>query len=311
LADAQLAGERAEAAGGDAVLKMLVALLALSLAAPVAAALDPPAWTEPTPPFRVVGNIYYVGSKGLAAYLIKSPRGLVLLDGTMAENVPQIERNIAALGFRLKDVRLLLNSHAHFDHAAGLAQLKRDSGAKLWASAADREALETGRPPSITSYGLVTFPPIKVDGVLTGGKAVRLGGIALTPLITPGHTPGCTTWTMTTVERGRRLRVVFPCSLTVAGNRLVGNSGYPGIVADFRRTFPLVAALSADVVLPAHPEGVDLLGRRTRRDAGDAAAFMMPGLLPKLAADARTAFEAELARQAATPQPTISSGLKK
>lgn len=278
---------------------ILASLAGLLMAGPAAAALDPPAWTQPTPPFRIVGNIYYVGSKGLAAYLIVTRRGLILLDGTMAENVPRIEANIATLGFRLKDVRLLLNSHAHFDHAAGLARLKRDSGAALLASAGDRAALETGKPPSITSYGLVTFPPVKVDRVLSDGKPVTLGEVALTPVVTPGHTPGCTTWTMRTVDAGRSLRVVFPCSLTVAGNRLVGNGGYPGIVADFRRTFPRVAALPADIVLPAHPEGADVLGRHERQAAGDRDAFLAPGLLAKLATEAAAAFETELARQQA------------
>lgn len=279
-------------------MQTLFAMLLLG-ASPAAAALDPPAWTEPTAPFHIVGNVYYVGSKGLAAYLIVTRRGLILLDGTMAENVPQIEANIATLGFRLKDVRLLLNSHAHFDHAAGLARLKQDSGATLLASAGDRTALETGKPPSLTSYGLVTFPPVKLDRVLSDGRPVRLGEVALTPVITPGHTPGCTTWTMHTVEASRMLRVVFPCSLTVAGNRLVGNSGYPGIVADFRKTFPRVATLSADVVLPAHPEGADVLGRHERQAAGDRVAFVAPRLLAKLATEAAAAFEIELARQQA------------
>lgn len=287
---------------------MRAVILAALLASPAAAGLDPPAWTEPTAPFRIAGNIHYVGSKGLAAYLITSPRGHILLDGTMDENVEGIERNIESLGFRLRDVRLLLNSHAHFDHAAGLARLKRDTGATLVASAADRAALESGTPPSITNYGVVTFPAVKVDRVLREGRAERVGDIAMTPLVTPGHTPGCTTGTTTIVERGRRLRVVFPCSMSVAGNKLVGNSGYPGIVADFRQTFPVMARLHADIVLPAHPEQVDLLSRAARRDAD---AFLMPGLLPRLTADARTAFEAELARQAAAPQPTTSSGLKK
>ncbi|TRW17594.1 subclass B3 metallo-beta-lactamase [Glacieibacterium frigidum] len=272
-------------------------LAALVCPTPAAAALDPPAWTEPTAPFRIVGNIYYVGSKGLAAYLITSPRGHVLLDGTMDENVEGIERNIEGLGFRLRDVKLLLNSHAHFDHAAGLARLKRDTGATMVASAADRGALESGTPPSIVSYGVVTFPAVKVDRLLREGRPERVGSIALTPIVTPGHTPGCTTWTTTTKERGRTLRVVFPCSLTVAGNKLIDNTGYPGIVADFRRSFPATAKLRADVVLPGHPEGVELLARAARRDAGDADAFLMPGLLPKLAADAKKAFEAELTRQ--------------
>ncbi|MGI4879625.1 MAG: subclass B3 metallo-beta-lactamase [Janthinobacterium lividum] len=279
--------------------RLPLVLLALLLAG-FSKTPDAPAWSEPIAPFRVVGTIYYVGTKGLAAYLIASPRGLILLDGTLEGNVPQIEANIVSLGFRLRDIRILLNSHAHFDHAAGLARLKRDTGATLLASAGDRGALESGRPPSVVDYGVVRFPPVKVDRVLVDGEPVRLGDIAMTPVITPGHTPGCTTWTMTAVERGRPLRVVFACSLTVAGNVLIGNTGYPGIVADFRRSFVRLAALKADVVLPAHPDIADVLGRRTRRDAGDADAFVAPESLGHIVADAAKGFDVELARQTAT-----------
>ena len=264
------------------------------------AGLDPPAWTEPTAPFRIVGNVYYVGTRGLAAYLIRASDGrMVLIDGTMEENAPAIERSIAALGFRLSDVKLLLNSHAHFDHAAGLARLQRDTGARLLASAGDAPALRTGVPPSEVSYGVVRFPLVRVDGTLTDGRPVRLGDVALVPAITPGHTPGCTTWSTTAVERGRTLRVLFPCSLTVAGNRLVGNPGYPGIVADFRRSFARMAAMDADAVLPAHPELTDVLGRAERAKAGDAGAWSMPGTIPAMVASARTAFDAALAKEQA------------
>ncbi|UAJ09486.1 subclass B3 metallo-beta-lactamase [Glacieibacterium megasporae] len=274
------------------------ALLALLLAG-FSKAPDAPAWSEPTPPFRIVGNIYYVGTKGLAAYLIASPRSLILLDATLEGNVPQIEANIVSLGFRLRDIRILLNSHAHFDHAAGLARLKRDTGATMLASAGDRGALESGVPPSVVDYGVVAFPPVKIDRVLVDGEPVRLGDLAMTPIVTPGHTPGCTTWTMTAIERGRPLRVVFACSLTVAGNALVDNTGYPGIVADFRRSFVRLAALKADVVLPAHPDIADVLERRARRDAGDVDAFIAPESLGHIVADASMAFDVELARQTA------------
>nr|WP_295664353.1 subclass B3 metallo-beta-lactamase [Polymorphobacter sp.] len=277
-------------------MRLPLVLLALLLAG-FAKTPDAPSWSEPMPPFRVVGTIYYVGTKGLAAYLIASPGALILLDGTLEGNVPQIEANIVSLGFRLRDVRFLLNSHAHFDHAAGLARLKHDTGATMLASAGDRGALESGTPPSVVDYGVVRFPPVKVDRVLVDGELVRLGGVAMTPVITPGHTPGCTTWTMTAVERGRPLRVVFACSLTVAGNALIGNSGYPGIVADFRRSFVRLAALKADVVLPAHPDIADVLERRVRRDVGDVDAFIAPKSLGHIVADASKAFDVELARQ--------------
>lgn len=276
----------------------LFALALAGLAAP-ATAQDPPSWTQPTAPFPITDTIYYVGAKGLAAYLIRTSDGLILIDGTMAENVPAIERNIAALGFKLTDVKILLASHAHFDHAAGLAQLQRDSGARFLSSPGDRRAYQTGVPPSEVSYGVVTFPKVRVDGTLVDGRPVTLGDTRLTPVFTPGHTAGCTTWTMTSPDAGTMRRVVFPCSMTVAGNRLIGNPGYPGIVSDFRRTWPKMAALPADIVLPAHPEGADVLGRGQRRAAGDKNAFLAPGLLAKLTADAKTAFEAELAKQEA------------
>lgn len=277
-----------------------LAIAALLLAGSAArAGLDPPEWTQPQPPFHVVGGIYYVGSKGLAAYLIRTSDGLVLLDGTMEENVPMIERNIAALGFHMRDVKLLINSHAHFDHAAGLAQLKADSGARLAASAGDRGALESGTPPSVVSYGVVKFPPVKVDTVLADGVPVTLGDMALTPILTQGHTPGCTSWSTTVRERGHSYAVVFPCSFTVAGNRLIGNTGYPGIAADYRATFARLQKLHADIVLTPHPEQADVLGRHARQAAGDAQAFVVPDLLPKLAGSAQAAFEAELAKQTA------------
>ena len=257
----------------------------------------PASWSEPTAPFHIVGNIHYVGSAGLAAYLITSPSGSILLDGTLVENVPQIEHNIPALGFRLRDVKILLNSHAHYDHAGGLQQLKRDTGAILLASAGDRPALESGIPPSDTSYGVVTFPPVKVDRVLVDGEPIRLGDITLTPWMTPGHTPGCTSFGMTVKERGRLLHVIFPGSLTVAGNRLIGNKGYPGIAGNLRRSIRRVGRMQADVVLPAHPELADVLGRARQAAVGTRDAFLMPGVLARIVDDSEKAFDAELAKE--------------
>ena len=248
-------------------------------------------------PFHVVGPIWYVGSEGLAAYLIKTRDGAILLDGTMAENVPAIERNIESLGVRMRDVKLLLNSHAHFDHAAGLAKLKADSGARLAAGIGDRAALDTGVPPGETNYGVIRFPAVHVDRAVRDGEQVRLGEVVLTAHATPGHTPGNTSWSMRVAESERQLDVVFMGSLTVAGNRLVGNRRYPGIVGDFRRSCAVMAALPADVVLPAHPEMADVIGRGKRVAAGEAGAFLAPGLLARLTAQAKAAFEVELTRQ--------------
>ncbi len=263
-----------------------VALAALSLGA-AAPSLDPPAWTKPIPARQIISNIYYVGTEGLAAYLIVTPKGLILLDATMAENVPGIEANIRSLGYKLSDVKILLYSHAHFDHARGLAMMKRDTGAKLEAMAGDVWALEHGKHFGEQNY-VGVFDPVKVDRVLRDGSVVSLGGVTMRAVLTAGHTRGCTTWLTTVNVGGKTLNVVFPGSLTVAGNKLIGNATYPGIVADYRASFTRMAALRADVVLPAHPEQADVLTRR----GNDRIA---PGLLGELVAKAQTSFEAQLA----------------
>ncbi len=276
------------------------AVVMLALAGVTASVPSPPAWREPAAPFHVIGPIYDVGTKGLAAYLIRTGDGAILLDGTLAENVPGIERNIAALGVPLSSVKILLNSHAHFDHAAGLAQLKHDTGARLAAMDADAPALESGVPPSVTNYGVVTFPKVKVDRVLHDGDRVTLGGVTMTALETPGHTPGCTSWTMPVREAARTLRVIFACSLTVGGNRLIDNRGYPGIVADFRASFARLAGVKADVVLTAHPEPSQMAERRARAAAAGPGAWVDPAQLGRMVAVARTAFDKELAEQQRT-----------
>lgn len=278
-------------------MKRLALPLLLSAAAlPADAAYDvPKSWVTPTAPFRIVGNIYYVGVAGLAAYLIVSDDQAALIDGTMEEDVPAIEANIRTLGFRLEMVRTLLNTHAHFDHAAGLARLKRDTGAKLLAMGPDVWALEHGRHRARNVNGQTAMPPVKVDGVLRDGQRIQVGRITITALATPGHTAGCTSFTMRVEEQGRPLRVIMPCSLTVAGNLLRNNATYPGIVADYRRTFRRLAGIEADVVLTAHPEIADVLGRERRRKAGDGGAFVDPALLPRIVEQSRRAFERELA----------------
>jgi metallo-beta-lactamase class B len=278
------------------ILMPLMALLA-TLPLPAQAAGDPPAWREPAEPFRIVGNIFYVGSKGLAAYLIATPDGAILIDGTLEDNVPMIERNIDKLGYRMRDVKILLNNHAHFDHAEGLAHLKRDSGAKMIASWEDARALESGTPPSDMDYGVHKFTPVKVDRTIKNGSTVKIGGTELKAVLTPGHTPGCTTWTMITEDRGRKVKVVFLGSITVAGSKLVGNKGYPGVANGFRLSFERLDHLHADVVLPFHPELNDLMGRAAARQAGDLNAFEHPDELQTIVAKSRSDFEADLAKQ--------------
>jgi glyoxylase-like metal-dependent hydrolase (beta-lactamase superfamily II) len=267
-----------------------LAVAGASLAAAPAFSV-PAAWMRPTAPFHVVGPIWYVGSEGLASYLIKTRAGAILIDGTMAENVPGILRNIAAAGVRPKDVRLLLVTHAHFDHVAGDAAMVRATGAQVMAGAADVPALETGIPPGEVDYKAVNFAPVRVTRAVRDGENVSLGEVTLRAIATPGHTPGCTSWAMRIVEAGKPRDVLFLCSLTVGGNKLVGNRRYPGIVADFRRSFARIGATHADVVLPAHPEIADVMMHR--RDGR----WVQPGLLQHIVAQARTDFDTELARQ--------------
>jgi len=297
----RFAGKAAKGKGSD--MKATLAItLALGCAIPASATEWPASWHEPFEPFHVVGNIYYVGSKGIAAYLLVSPKGDILLDGTEAENGTMVERNIARLGFNIRDVKVLLNNHAHFDHAGALAQLKADSGAVFLANPRDKVILETGHITLENSNDLLDFPPVKVDGLLRDGEMVRVGPIAMKAIFTPGHTPGCTSWSTRVRDHGRTLAVVFPCSITVAGNRLVGNKDYPDIVADFRRSFARLGAMKADVVLTGHPELADVQGRAERRTGDRPDVYVDRMVLPKLVADSRRDFERELTKQQAAPR---------
>ena len=276
-------------------LRAIVTITAVIVMAPALAA-DPPDWSTPVKPFRIAGNIYYVGTKGLAAYLIVSKRGAILLDGTLPGNAALVERNIQSLGVPLRRVRLLISDHAHGDHVGPLAQIKRDTGARLLASAGDRWALEHGVNRGDTNYGAWRFPPVKVDGIVGEGQTIRLGEIALTAHLTPGHTPGCTSWSMTIRDNAAPRRVLFLCSVTVAGNILVGNRAYPEIVKDYRATFAKLAAMRADILLTSHPEMAGLLDREARREAGMSNAFVDAGTLPALIVESRAAFEDALAK---------------
>ena len=268
----------------------MVTLGIVSIFAPSAVAQPNKSWSTPIPPFEIVEGVYYVGTEGLASYLIVSGNEAILLDSGLEDSVIPIEENIRSLGYALENVHTIINSHAHFDHAGGIARLKADTGAAFAAMAEDVSALESGKHDSDQNYS-GQFAPVKVDRPLRDGDVVSVGTTKLRATLTPGHTKGCTTWSMDARQGGKTVRVVFPCSLTVAGSTLVGNRKYPGIADDFRNSFERLGSMKADIVLPAHPEMVDLFGRKARRDAGNAEAFVDRGLLGKLVARSRTAFE--------------------
>lgn len=255
-------------------------------------------WNAPAEPFNVIGNIHFVGVQGLSAYLITTPEGHFLLDGGIAQTAPLIIANVERLGFDIDDVRYLLNTHAHYDHAAGLARLQAASGATMVASEADRAPLEAGRFPYGPSMD-TAFPPVRIDRVIGDGETLTLGGVTLTAHLTPGHTPGCTSWS-TDVRGGDGAahRAFFHCSTTVAGQSLAPPA-YPNIVADFESSFARIRAIEADVLLTNHPSLMDMEAKRARQIAGDANAFVDPGALGALNDTLEQAFRAELARQRA------------
>ena len=250
------------------------------------------AWNRPVEPFRIIGNVYYVGAAGVSAFLIHSPDGSILLDGALPETAPQIARNIAALGFDIRSVKYLLNSHAHYDHAGGLAELKRLSGAKMVASGGDAPALRSGK----ALFG--DFPAVAVDEIAGDGSTVKVGGATLTAHLTPGHTSGCTTWTTTAREDGRDYRVLFHCSTSVV-DKLFGNAGNPHIVSQYQRTFAKLGAMQADVFLGSHPSFFRMDEKRRAMKPGAPNPFVDPGELERFNTSSRRQFEAALAKERA------------
>jgi metallo-beta-lactamase class B len=217
------------------------------------------AWNQPVKPFRIIGNVYYVGAAEISSFLITTPNGHILLDSGLAETVPQIQQNVAQLGFKMSDIKILINSHAHYDHAGGLAELKKLTGAKLMASQADSELLARGAKDDPHFGDRFVFAPVVTDRILNDGDEVELGGTAMTAHLTPGHTKGCTTWTMKVNEGGQQYNVVFAGSASAPGYKLVDNPKYPTVLADYERTFRVLKSLECDVFLGAHGSFFSLL----------------------------------------------------
>src|SRR5207248_3928548 len=234
---------------------LILAALAAATIAGNASSQNTSDWTEPFPPFRIAGNLYYVGSKGLANYLVATPQGHILINSDLEANVPLIRASIEQLGFKFGDVKILLISHAHWDHDAGSATIKKLTGAQYMVMDADVPVVESGGRADF-QYGrdpAMRYPPVHVDRVLHDGDEVKLGDAVLVAHLTPGHTKGCTTWTLTVADGGKNYNVVIVGSPNVnAGYKLVGNSLYPQIASDYERTFKILKSLPADVFLGAH-----------------------------------------------------------
>jgi metallo-beta-lactamase class B len=257
-------------------------------------------WAEPFPAFRIAGNLYYVGSKGLANYLITTPKGHILINSDEEPNVPLIKASIESLGFKFTDVKILLISQAHWDHDAASATIKKLTGAKYMVMDADVEAVESGGKSDF-HYGndpTTYYPPTKVDRVLHDGDQVKLGDTVLTAHLTPGHTRGCTTWTMKVKDGDKTRDVVIVGGVSVnTGYKLVANQLYSRIAEDFERTFKVLKSLPCDYFLGAHGAYFDMETKYAKFKTGDSTAFIDPVGYKNYVAEWELRFTTELARQ--------------
>jgi metallo-beta-lactamase class B len=247
--------------------------------APVSPPDDSPYRTRPAEPFSVIGNIHVVGETlHLTNYLITTPEGHILIDTGYESSVPRVRANIEKLGFRVQDIRYLIASHAHSDHVAGFAAMKALTNAQVVAGRRDVDVMETGGVTDFRSDGRRQWPPVKVDRVVNDGDTLRLGGTVLTAHATPGHTKGCTTWTMTTQAGGRPYRVVFFCGTNIAEAALplIGNPKYPEMAQDFAATYAKLKTLNADVYLGGHGYWFAVEEKLARRSRGGANPFVDP-----------------------------------
>ncbi len=250
---------------------MLLPILAALIAQPTP---ETRGWNKPVEPFAVISNVHYVGTVEIASFLFTTPQGHILLDGGFVETAPQILANIRKLGFRPEDVKLLINSHAHYDHAGGLAELKRATGAQLLIMDGDAAQIARGGRGDFAFGDDLPFPPVQPR--------------------TPGHTRGCTSWTTTVSDHGRKLNVVFVCSTTAPGYRLKGNAAYPEIADDFRKSFHILDELPCDVFLAAHGSFFHLAEKMKHLRDGDPLAFVDPEGYRKFLAATRANFERQL-----------------
>ena len=284
------------------MVPMLTRLLTfLLLFTPSLIAQNDPSWTEPFPPFKIVGNVYYVGSRGLASYLITTPQGHILINSNLESSVPQIRTSIEKLGFHFSDVKILLISHAHWDHDAGSAEIKKLTRAQYMVMAGDAPVVESGGKDDF-QYGNSSanlYPPAKVDRVLHDGDEVRLGEVVLTAHLTAGHTKGCTTWTLKINESGKSYNVVIVGSPNVnPGYKLVNNSQYPEIASDYEKMFRTLKQLPCDVFLGAHGSYYNMEAKFASLKNG-ANSFVDPDGYKNFVSEKEQAFRAERLRQMA------------
>jgi metallo-beta-lactamase class B len=266
------------------------------------------AWTTPIAPFRIADNLYYVGSRDLASYLVVTPQGNILINANLATSPQQIRASVEKLGYRWTDIKILLNSQAHFDHVGGAAQVIRQTHAKNIVMDGDVRVIESGARTDFLSPSpnILTYTPVHVDRILHDGDAVTLGGVTLTAHKTAGHTRGCTTWTMRAhipgepAQTSRNIVIVGGVSFWSEYHFAATAdhpSSYPGIVQDFEHTFAVLRALPCDVFLGAHGGYFDMLTKLERYSQDGPGVFIDPGGYQRFVAHAQKTFEQALAKQ--------------
>jgi metallo-beta-lactamase class B len=252
-----------------------------------------PEWHRPVPAFKIAGDLYYVGTADLAVYLVRTPQGNILINSNFEQDVPLIRKSIESLGFKYKDTKIVLISHAHGDHDAATGMIKKETDAKLMVMDADVSEEESTAPGR---------PGARVDRVLHDGDTVELGGAKLTARLTPGHTKGCTTWTMQVRDGGRTLNAVIIGSPNVnPGYILVGNKNYPQIAQDYVKTFAVLKSLPCDLFLGAHGAYFGLLAKYEKMKAGASNPFIDPDGYKAYVAEREATFQKEWQRQQQSP----------
>jgi metallo-beta-lactamase class B len=268
-------------------------LLSLVAAAVALFAQGNPEWHREFPAFKIAGNLYYVGTADLAVYLIHTPQGNILINTDFKQDVPAIKKSIQQLGFQYTETKVLLISHAHGDHDEATALVSKETGAKLMVMDADVPAEESTAPGR---------PGAHVDRVLHDGDTVELGGSKLVAHLTPGHTKGCTTWTMQVNDGGRTLNAVIVGSPNVnPGYILVGNKNYPGIAGDYVKTFAVLKSLPCDLFLGAHGGYFGMQAKYDRMKTGAANPFIDPDGYKAYIAEREATFRKEWDRQKQNP----------
>jgi metallo-beta-lactamase class B len=230
---------------------------------------NPPYPNNPVKPFKIIGNIYYLGMTNYTSYLITTPEGHILLDTLVESMLPTLRANIAQLGFKLEDIKIILQAHAHSDHVGALATLKELTGAQVLVMAEDADVLADGGRSDFRGNGEEIWKPVRADRTLSDGEEVRLGGVTMVAHRTAGHTKGCTAWSTVAQENGTNYNVVFACSNRVNENiPMLDNPKYPNMAADFASGFETLKKLPCDVFLASHAFMFNLEEKLKRLEAG-------------------------------------------